>query len=143
MQSKIKPKMKSGIADQLTKKHPRDAGLDIRSAEKTKVYPFKRKLISTDLYVDIPEGFVGEVWARSGLAVKHGVIVGAGVVDSGYTGELKVLLFNMSDEVLEIEKGDRIAQLITKPIYTGEYEKVTIIDEAERGDKGFGSSGTK
>jgi len=117
-----------------------DAGQDVRSAEKTKLYPGQSKLISTDLYISLPEGHVGLIWARSGLAVKYGIDVGAGCVDEGYRGEVKVLLRNNGDNLFIVEKDQRIAQLLTIPVNLEDYEEVDSLDETDRGDKGFGSS---
>jgi dUTP pyrophosphatase len=123
------------------KKNLLDAGLDLVSTMQGKIAPGDRQLIPTGIAVEILPGYVGLVKARSGLAVKHGIIVGAGVIDSGYRGEVKVLLFNMGKEWFQYNPGDRIAQLLTVPINLGLYTEVEYLSDTERGTNGFGSSG--
>lgn len=125
----------------LTKKHGLDAGLDLYAAQDGLLYPGERGLISTGIQVEILPGYVGLVFARSGLAVNQGIMVGAGVIDSPYRGEVKVLLFNMGTESFRISHGDRIAQLLTVPVNLGLYEEVDWVSGTERGSDGFGSSG--
>lgn len=127
--------------DNLTKQNLYDAGLDIKSRETVRIDPGERALVSTGLYLEIFPGYVGLIWARSGLAVKHGIIVGAGCIDSSYRGEVKILLFNMGSESFVVKKGDRIAQLLTIPINIGMYIPVPYLSNTERGKDGFGSSG--
>lgn len=127
----------------LTKKHALDAGLDI-AANKTGVIKARNsKLVSTGLHIEVPFGHVGLIWSRSGLAVKHGVEVGAGCIDSGFTGEIIVLLYNHSEQEFKYNKGDRIAQLLTIPINLNYYEEVDKLNKTDRGFKGFGSTGVK
>lgn len=120
-----------------------DAALDISSSEDAVVPKRGRALISTGVYVAIPENFVGLLWSRSGLAVKYGIAVGAGCIDNTYRGEVKVLLFNHSDDDFVVSSGDRIAQLLTVPISVSAYNQVDDLEDTSRGDKGFGSSGVK
>ncbi|CAI5450980.1 unnamed protein product [Caenorhabditis angaria] len=97
-----------------------------------------------DLYrlqLELPFGYYGRVAPRSGLAAKHFIDVGAGVVDSDYRGELKVLLFNFNETDFEVKKGDRIAQLVCEQIAHCTYEQVESLDDTERGAGGFGSTG--
>ena len=89
-----------------------DAGFDLYASENALIHPQERLLVSTDIAMAIPKGHVGLIWPRSGLAVKKGVDVFAGVIDSGYRGEVKVCLYNSGSEILEVEEGDRIAQLL-------------------------------
>jgi dUTP pyrophosphatase len=89
----------------------------------------------------LPNGVYGRVAPRSGLAVKHGIQVGAGVVDPDYTGEVKVVLFNHGDKDFEVKKGDRVAQLILERCETPEVEEVGTVEDTERGAGGFGSTG--
>lgn len=131
----------SNFYENLVKEHTYDAGLDIRSNEEFTFLPGERKLVSTGLNVEILPGYVGLVWARSGLAVKHGIMIGAGCIDATYRGEVKVLMFNMGDEEFTVKKGYKIAQLITVPINLGMYLEVPYLSPTERGDDGFGSSG--
>lgn len=124
------------------RKSDQAAGYDIFSSEKCFVDPGNRKLVSTDISLAIPEGYYGRVAPRSGLAVKHGIDVGAGVIDSDYRGEVKILICNNSDKRFFIEQGDRIAQLIITKIFLPELEVVDNLDETARGSDGFGSTGT-
>ncbi|GAA5908051.1 hypothetical protein JCM6882_000212 [Rhodosporidiobolus microsporus] len=117
------------------------AGYDISSAE-DKVVPAQGKaLISTGLSIAVPEGTYGRVAPRSGLASKHMIDTGAGVIDADYRGEVKVLLFNLSKEDFQVTAGDRIAQLILERIATPDVQEVASLSETQRGAGGFGSTG--
>jgi len=135
-----------------------DAGYDLFSTDYVTLEPFQRKLISTGINVEIPEGFYGRVAPRSGLACKKGIDVMAGVIDSGYRGEVKVLLINLNFEgynlkpntfetmfgsanKIEIKPGDRIAQLIIEKCHSVEWKPMETLEESQRGEQGFGSSG--
>jgi dUTP pyrophosphatase len=98
-------------------------------------------LVGTGLAVIIPDGCYGRVAPRSGLAVKHCIQVGAGVIDPDYTGEIKVVLFNHGTEDFEIKKGDRIAQLILERCETPIIKEIGLLEETLRGSDGFGSTG--
>jgi len=121
-----------------------DAGYDLVASEDIVISPNERALVLTGISIEIPNDCYARVAPRSGLAVKKGIQVGAGVVDSTYRGEVKVLLFNHGDQLFEIKKGDRIAQMIFEKIYTPTelvevpYEELT---NSSRGDGGFGSTG--
>uniref|UniRef100_A0A1I7UC26 dUTP diphosphatase n=1 Tax=Caenorhabditis tropicalis TaxID=1561998 RepID=A0A1I7UC26_9PELO len=117
------------------------AGADLYSSEDVVVPAKGKTCVSTGLQLELPGGHYGRVAPRSGLAAKHFIDVGAGVIDSDYRGEVKVLLFNFSDVDFEVKKGDRIAQLICERIGNPEYEQVTTLDTTERGAGGFGSTG--
>ena len=120
-----------------------DAGQDIFSNEDITIEANSSKLISTNLYIAIPDGHVGLIWSRSGLSVKHKIEVGAGCIDIGYRGEVKVHLYNFNNIPYKVNVGDRIAQLLTIPINLLEYKQVkefTVV-ESERNEKGYGSSG--
>lgn len=117
------------------------AGYDLYSVEDTIIKAGERALVSTGLSLAIPEGSYGRVAPRSGLAVKHGIDCGAGVVDADYRGELFVLLFNLSKEDYQVKVGDRIAQLILEQIVNPPVEVVSNLTETERGAGGFGSTG--
>lgn len=130
--------------DQLTKKNEFDAGLDVCSIETNRIAPWSRTTIHTGLHVEIPEGFVGLLWSRSGLSAKHGIEVGAGCIDSTYRGEVRVVLYNLSDMPYTVRKGDKIAQLLTMPAMMAKYHQVQDLGELEdtdRGSGGFGSTG--
>lgn len=124
-----------------SKANPGDAGWDLRASEDTLIRPGFRSLVPTGAAVELPDGTAGFIWPRSGLAVKHGIDVLAGLIDSGYRGEIKVALVNHGAEAFVIERGDRIAQLVVAPINTDEAEFVDELNDSERSDKGFGSSG--
>lgn len=126
-----------------TRANSTDAGLDLYSIEKLALIPNTRRLIRTGISLEIPEGYYGRVAPRSGLAVKSGIDVFAGVVDSSYRGELCVVLFNSDkSNPFLINEGDRIAQLIIEKHYNFPIEEVSQLNETERGSGGFGSSGT-
>jgi dUTP pyrophosphatase len=119
------------------------AGLDLHSVESVKIPARGRALVRTGLAVSIPHGFYGRVAPRSGLAVKHGLDVLAGVIDSDYRGEIICALINHEDAPLEIEAGMRVAQLIVESIATPEPVWSEDLSETERGRGGFGSTGEK
>ena len=117
------------------------AGYDLFSAEDKVVPPKGRAIVPTDLSIALPCGTYGRVAPRSGLAVKHFIDVGAGVIDQDYRGPLGVVLFNFNDQEFKIQKGDRIAQLIIECIQTPSVIQVESLDDTERGHGGFGSTG--
>jgi dUTP pyrophosphatase len=117
-------------------------GYDLYSSEDA-VVPCQagRALVGTGITVILPQGVYGRVAPRSGLAVKHCINVGAGVIDPDYTGEIKVVLFNHGENDFEIKKGDRIAQLVLERCETPPIEEISIVEDTERGSGGFGSTG--
>jgi len=117
-------------------------GYDLYSSEDA-VVPNQagRALVGTGITVVLPPGVYGRVAPRSGLAVKHCINVGAGVIDPDYTGEIKVVLFNHGMNDFEIKKGDRIAQLVLERCETPPIEEISIVEDTERGSGGFGSTG--
>jgi len=120
-----------------------DAGLDLSACERVELAPGERALVGTGLAVAIPEGHAGFVQPRSGLASRHGVTIvnTPGLVDSGYRGELRVILLNTDrDHPFVVEPGMRIAQLVVVPVATPEPTEVDELPETERGVRGFGSS---
>jgi len=117
-----------------------DAGYDISSIEPVSIQPNGKCLVSTGIAFTVPKGTYGQIAPRSGLSMK-GIFVNAGVIDRGYTGEVKVMLFNMSDETIELPEGSRIAQLIVKKIDLPLVEEVETLEESDRGEGGFGSTG--
>lgn len=117
------------------------AGYDLSSAEDC-VIPARGKLaVHTGLAIHVPHGTYGRVAPRSGLAAKHFIDVGAGVIDEDYRGEVLVLLFNHNDTDFKVAKGDRIAQLVLECIVTPDVEVVEDLDDTSRGAGGFGSTG--
>lgn len=125
---------------------PGDAGADLRSRVDLTLQPGERALVPTGVAIALPEGYVGLVHPRSGLAAKHGItIVNApGTVDSGYRGELMVCLLNTdSSQAFEIQRGDRIAQLVIQRFESATFNVVQSLSETERGTAGFGSTGVQ
>lgn len=116
------------------------AGYDLYAIEDVTINCFNFTLVSTGVSMAIQAGHYGRIAPRSGLAVKHGVMVGAGVIDSDYRGEIKVALATLNG-VYEFKAGDRIAQIIIEPVVTPELTQVDSLDDSERGDSGFGSTG--
>jgi dUTP pyrophosphatase len=137
------------VEGQMWRKHPTDAGLDVKAAEDVYLAPGALVEIRTGLHVAIPAGYYGQLAARSGLALKHGVMVLGGVIDPAYRGEVVVIMYLpkiMGDAGLNFSKGNRIAQLILIKRHEGEIREVSSLDElgtTERGADGFGSSGVK
>lgn len=121
------------------------AGMDIRAflPEDIEIKPLQRTLVSTGIFIAIPEGHEAQIRPRSGLAVKNGISVlnAPGTIDADYRGEVKVLLINLSDQPFIIRSGDRIAQMIVAPFTTVEWEKTESLDETVRGVGGFGHTG--
>ena len=129
----------SGSAPQYA--HYGDAGADLIASEKTVIPARNRSLVGTGIRLEIPEGHVGLIWPRSGLAIKKGIDCGAGVIDSCYRGEIKVLLFNHSDTEFQIEPGDRIAQILIQKVERVQFIPVDELSETTRSEEGFGSTG--
>jgi dUTP pyrophosphatase len=121
--------------------HKGDAGADLKAVETQVIAPRTRELVATGIRLQLPEGYAGLIWPRSGLAVKLGLDCGAGVIDSHYRGEIKVLLFNHSDDEIRIQSGDRIAQLIIQKVETVEFISCDHLSETARNTAGFGSTG--
>ena len=121
-----------------------DAGADLRCTSRVRLEPGERVLVGTGVRVALPQGTVGLVTPRSGLAARRGLgIVNApGVIDSGYRGEILVCLINHDpDEAITLEAGDRVAQLLVMPYIAAEFERVATLDETDRGSGGYGSTG--
>ena len=124
--------------------HHDDAGIDLSARVDTVIGPGEWATVPTGIAVAIPEGHAGLVAPRSGLAARHGISVvnGPGVVDSGYRGEIKVILINHGSDPIELSRGDRIAQLLVVPVQLPELVEVDELSDSVRGAGGFGSSGT-
>lgn len=120
-----------------------DAAFDLRSAEEKEIKPGERELIKTGIKIAIPKNHVGLIWDKSGLASKNGIHIMAGVIDSGYRGEICVVLKNLGNEVFKIEKNMKIAQMLIQPVILAELKEVDKLDETNRGENGFGSTGLK
>ena len=123
-----------------TRAYPDDAGLDIYGLEDALMGPSEGKMLATGVAMAIPVGHVGMVCDRSSMA-KKGIKTAGGIIDAGYRGELKIVLWNLSKEQIRVVRGERIAQLLVLPIQTPAVKEVSDLSSAERGDKGFGSSG--
>jgi dUTP pyrophosphatase len=117
------------------------AGADLHAAEALTLAPGDRAAVATALHLELPPGHVGLVWPRSGLALKHGIDTLAGVVDSDYRGEVKVVLVNHGREPFHIQPGDRIAQLLVQRVERVAFVPADALSGTVRGAGGFGSSG--
>lgn len=123
----------------------KSAGMDLKAEIKEPVTlgPLERALVPTGLFIALPEGTEAQVRPRSGLAAKHGITVlnSPGTIDADYRGEVKVILVNLSNEPFVINPGERIAQMVVARYEQVEWDEVLSLDETERGEGGFGSTG--
>uniref|UniRef100_A0A3Q2SQU8 Deoxyuridine 5'-triphosphate nucleotidohydrolase n=1 Tax=Fundulus heteroclitus TaxID=8078 RepID=A0A3Q2SQU8_FUNHE len=117
------------------------AGYDLYSAYDYSIMPMDKAIVKTDIQIAVPHGCYGRVAPRSGLAAKHFIDVGAGVVDEDYRGNVGVVLFNFGKETFEVKKGDRVAQLVCEKICYPDLVEEETLDETDRGAGGFGSTG--
>lgn len=117
------------------------AGLDLYAAEACEIWPQRCGMIDTSIALAIPHGYYGKIEARSGLALKYGVMIQAGIVDSDYRGTVRVLAFVAGTDIWAIKAGDKIAQLLILPVPEFEPVKVEALGETTRGAGGFGSTG--
>ena len=122
--------------------HEHDAAIDLRSAEEGTLAPGEKKVFKTGLAFAIPKGYAGLIWDRSGLAAKNSIHTMAGVIDAGYRGEVGVVMINLGKEDFKVEKGMRIAQMLFHPILNVKITEAEELDDTERGEGGFGSTGT-
>ena len=126
--------------------YPTDSGFDLYSTEEVTLEAHGRALVSTGLHFDIPDGYEIQIRSKSGLALKQGLMVlnSPGTVDQGYTGEIKVILFNTTNKELKIERGQKIAQAVVSSVVSGkwiEFIKTNNIENKDRSENGFGSTG--
>ena len=121
------------------------SGMDLRSTCPIELAPMERRLVPTGVRIELPEGYEGQVRPRSGLALKKGVTIlnAPGTIDSDYRGEIGVILINLSDKAVKLEKGERIAQLVIVPVSQAVLIGVETLDETARGGGGFGSTGSE
>ena len=123
------------------------AGLDLRAnlSEPIVLHRLERALIPTGLHIALPDGYEAQVRPRSGLALKHGITVlnTPGTIDADYRGELKVLLVNFSNDDFVVNDGERIAQMVVARYEQVQFETVSVLDETERGEGGYGHTGVK
>lgn len=124
-----------------TRATPGDAGLDLYSVEEIAIQPGDRLVVKTGIAMEIPFGYAGLVWDKSGLAAKKGLKTMGGVIDAGYRGEIQVVLANIGNEPHAIAVGDKIAQLLIQKVELPEVSEAAELSDSERGDGGFGSSG--
>lgn len=148
MQPTVKVKFSKSTFDATspTYAYPTDSGMDLYSTETIVIEPFGRSLIPTGIHFDIPENYEIQVRSKSGLALNQGLMVlnSPGTVDQGYTGEIKVIMFNTNNKPIEISKGQKIAQAVMCPVVCGKWidlVEVNDITSKDREDKGFGSTG--
>ena len=139
--SKVKVKKIDSKAKLPTKSNPLDAGYDLYSIVDEVIKPHTRSIIKTGISMAIPANYVGLIWPRSGLAAKQGVDVLAGVIDSGYRGEICVVLQNHGEKNVNIKSGDRIAQMLFQQIESFQLQECEDLEDSARGDAGFGSTG--
>lgn len=123
-----------------TRAHPWDAGLDLYAMEDGYIRCNQSRTFDTGTHIAIPEGYVGLVKSKSGLMCNHGIVTD-GTIDAHYTGSIRVCLFNHGGNKYEVKKGDKIAQLVIVPCQLPRLELVERMDETDRGDAGFGSTG--
>ena len=124
--------------------HETDAGCDLYSRIDVVLRPGERTLVPTGIEIAIPEGYAGFIQPRSGLALEHGISIAnsPGLIDSGYRGEVSVILVNQdSKKTFRVRRGDKICQLVIQKVEKPEFQIVDSLDETERGEGGFGSSG--
>jgi dUTP pyrophosphatase len=122
--------------------HPDDAGMDFYASESITLQPNERTAVPTGIALAIPSGFVGLLWDKSGMAVKHGLKTMAGVIDAGYRGEIKIILHNLSNQPYTFERGTKVAQMLIQPVHQKRLIEVEDLDSTNRGTGGFGSTGT-
>ena len=120
--------------------HPGDAGLDLFSAENIELAVGQAVPVPTGIKIAVPEGFVGLVWDKSGISLK-GVHRLAGVIDSGYRGEVKVVMVNLGHEPFRFSRGMKVAQLLIQPVVSVRVMETDDLDDTSRGENGFGSTG--
>ena len=123
--------------------HDGDAGMDLYAVEDVILWPNEPVAVRTGLSIELPRGYVALVWDKSGFALKEGIKTMAGVGDSTYRGEYKVVLLNTTNQYYYVDKGDKIAQLLIQPVMQAEIEEVHNLSETTRGTGGFGSTGMR
>ncbi len=123
--------------------HPHDAGMDFFASETVTLQPNERKLIPTGIAMAIPPGYVGLLWDKSGMAANFGLKTMGGVIDSGYRGEIRIVIHNLSDKPYTFERGTKIAQMLIQPVEQKQLIEVKELDDTSRGEGGFGSTGVK
>jgi len=142
----VKIVMKDGCEDlRPVKAHSDDAGFDIRARVNMELKPGEPHLVPTGIFMEFPSGFEAQVRPRSGLAIKHALTVlnTPGTIDAGYRGEVCVIMLNAGKKIFEIQRGDRVAQMVINKLPEVELVTADKLSDSARGDGGFGSSGKK
>ena len=139
MQIKFKKINENAVAPQYA--HSFDAGMDLFCLENISILPNERVQIATGIAMEIPEGFVGLIWDKSGLSHKSGLKTVGGVVDSEYRGEIKVGMINLSDQTYQFEAGHKIAQMLIQKVEQVDLIESESLSDTARGEGGFGSTG--
>ena len=121
--------------------HKGDAGVDLYAAEEYELKSMEKKVVSTGLKIAIPRGYAGLIWDKSGLAANNSVHNLAGVIDSSYRGEIKVVMINLGKGTFKVTKGMRVAQLLLHPIPEIEFIETETLENTQRNENGFGSTG--
>ena len=121
--------------------HPHDAGMDLFALEDVKIKPGEIARIRSGVAMEIPEGYVGLCWDKSGLSMKNGIKVLAGVIDSGFRGELVMGVINLGKEEHTFEKGHKVMQMLLQPVEIADITEVDELSDTSRGEGGFGSTG--
>ena len=139
----VKIKRVSPLANIPKYQHLGDSGADVCSIINYTLKPFERTIIPTGLVLEVPEGFEMQVRSRSGLAINEGIFVlnSPGTIDSGFRGEIQIILMNISNKNYEILIGQKIAQIVLKPVYLADFTESNHLIESSRGTNGFGSTG--
>ncbi len=126
---------------------PQSAGVDLRAdiEDEVTLQPLERKLIGTGLYIALQPGYEAQIRPRSGMAYKHGLTVlnSPGTIDADYRGEIKILMVNISNEAYTVKPAERIAQMVIAQHEQAEWDQVEVLNETERGEGGFGSTGKR
>jgi dUTP pyrophosphatase len=145
MENKVNVKVKKLREDAIVPhyNHEGDAGMDLYAVENIILWPNEPVAVPTGLSIELPKGYVALVWDKSGLSLKEGIKTMAGVMDSNYRGEYKIVLINTTNQYYYIDKGDKIAQLLIQPVMQAEVELVQELSETTRGANGFGSTGMR
>ena len=140
----LKIKMKK-VADVKTPAyaHKGDSGVDVYAAEECVLNPMERKLVATGIKIAVPHGYEAQIRPKSGLAVEHGISHAncVGTIDSGYRGEIKIPMINLSNKPYKIEKGKKIGQMVFAKVEEASFEEVDELDITTRNEGGFGSTG--
>lgn len=121
--------------------YPTDAGMDLITPCPVLIEPHSEAVIDTGVHMEIPAGYWGKIESKSGLNIKHSIVSLGGTIDSGYTGSIKVKLYNLSNWPYKFQTGEKVAQLVIGPCETPELEIVDSLEATERGNGGFGSTG--